>query len=75
MQTISEFDKQFDTDEQCRAFLMQMRWPNSVRCPRAKARRSLRSLPDPIIGCARAAMKPSTNSRQPDWRGRALPQA
>ncbi|MGD0076529.1 MAG: IS1595 family transposase [Candidatus Binataceae bacterium] len=34
MQTISEFDKQFGTDEQCRRFLVAMRWPDGVRCPR-----------------------------------------
>jgi len=35
MQTICEFDKQFGTDEQCRAFLVQMRWPHGkVTCPR-----------------------------------------
>jgi hypothetical protein len=36
MQTISDFDRQFGTDEQCRAFLMQMRWPNGVKCPRCQ---------------------------------------
>lgn len=34
MQTISEFDKEFGTDEQCRAFLVRMRWPDKVICPR-----------------------------------------
>jgi len=34
MQTISEFDRQFGTNEQCRAFLAQLRWPDGVRCPR-----------------------------------------
>jgi len=37
MQTISDFDKQFGTDEQCRAFLMKMRWPDGVKCPRCKS--------------------------------------
>jgi Transposase zinc-ribbon domain len=36
IQTISDFDKQFGTDEQCRAFLMKMRWPDGVKCPRCK---------------------------------------
>ena len=35
MQTISEFDRQFGTDEQCRRFLVQMRWPDGVvKCAR-----------------------------------------
>lgn len=34
MQTISDFDKAFGTDDQCKAFLKEMRWPNGVRCPR-----------------------------------------
>src|ERR1700730_14984674 len=37
MQTLSEFDWEFGTDEQCRAFLAKMRWLNGVRCPRCKA--------------------------------------
>jgi hypothetical protein len=32
IQTLSDFDRQFGTDEQCRAFLAKMRWPNGVRC-------------------------------------------
>jgi IS1 family transposase len=34
METISEFERAFGTDEQCRRFLVQMRWPEGVRCPR-----------------------------------------
>ena len=34
MQTIDEFDKQFPTEEACREYLMQKRWPNGVHCPR-----------------------------------------
>lgn len=37
METISEFDKAYGTDERCRAFLVQMRWPDGVRCPRCDA--------------------------------------
>ena len=37
MQTLSEFDREFGTDEQCRAFLKKMRWLDGVRCPRCKA--------------------------------------
>lgn len=34
MKTIDAFDKQFPTEESCRQFLVDMRWPNGVRCPR-----------------------------------------
>src|SRR5579875_191198 len=34
METITEFDKAFGTDEQCREFLARMRWPVNVTCPR-----------------------------------------
>ncbi|HUO04712.1 MAG TPA: IS1595 family transposase [Candidatus Binataceae bacterium] len=34
METLSEFDSQFGTDDQCRAFLAKMRWRDGVRCPR-----------------------------------------
>ncbi len=34
MQTISDFDAQFSDDEACKQFLVDMRWPNGVTCPR-----------------------------------------
>ncbi|MCH7614974.1 MAG: IS1595 family transposase [Nitrospinae bacterium] len=34
MQTIDTFDKQFPTEESCKQFLAEMRWPNGVDCPR-----------------------------------------
>jgi transposase-like protein len=37
MQTLSEFDSEFGTDQQCRAFLAKMRWLKGVQCPRCKA--------------------------------------
>jgi transposase-like protein len=38
MKTIDAFDRQFPTEESCRKFLMDMRWPNGVvHCPRCNA--------------------------------------
>jgi hypothetical protein len=37
MQTLDAFDKQFPTDDACKAYLVQKRWPNGVRCPRCGA--------------------------------------
>jgi len=34
MQTISEFDESFGTEEGCKRFIIEMRWPNGVACPR-----------------------------------------
>ena len=34
MQTLSEFDAQFSNDDACKQFLVDMRWPDGVRCPR-----------------------------------------
>jgi len=41
MQTISDFDRAFGTDEQCRRFLVLMRWPDGkVRCARCGSDRA-----------------------------------
>ena len=39
MQTLDAFDRQFPTEEACRDYLVQKRWPEGVRCPRCGARR------------------------------------
>ena len=44
MQTISEFDKQFGTDEDCKRFLAAMRWPDGVICPRCKSKEKVYTL-------------------------------
>jgi transposase-like protein len=37
MQTIDAFDKEFHDEESCKNFLVSMRWPDGVRCPRCKS--------------------------------------
>jgi hypothetical protein len=37
MQTIDVFDEQFPDDTACKNFLIDMRWPDGVRCPRCKS--------------------------------------
>lgn len=32
--TLREFEARFSTDEACRAYLVQLRWPEGFRCPR-----------------------------------------
>ena len=34
MKTLDAFDKQFPTEDACKAFLVEARWPNRVKCPR-----------------------------------------
>src|SRR3984893_7948206 len=44
MQTIDAFDKEFPTDEACKDFLVSMRWPDGVRCPRCKRKERVYAL-------------------------------
>jgi transposase-like protein/Zn ribbon nucleic-acid-binding protein len=36
--TLIEFEKQFTTDEACRDYLVQVRWPNGFQCPQCQGR-------------------------------------
>jgi len=38
--TLLEFERQFDSDEACRAYLVALRWPEGFRCPRCGHERS-----------------------------------
>src|SRR6266481_3764121 len=38
MQTIDAFDKEFHDEEACKNFLVSMRWPEGVCCPRCKSK-------------------------------------
>src|ERR1041384_5188970 len=31
---LAEFERRFATDEACRAYLVQLRWPDGFRCPK-----------------------------------------
>ena len=44
--TLEEFEGRFGTEQACRAYLMQLRWPQGFRCPRVnqRTRRSRRGL-------------------------------
>ncbi|MBI2986153.1 MAG: IS1595 family transposase [Deltaproteobacteria bacterium] len=37
MKTIDAFDRQFPSEESCKQFLADMRWPQGVRCPRCNS--------------------------------------
>jgi transposase-like protein len=34
--TIMEFERNFASEEACRAYLVQLRWPQGIRCPRCR---------------------------------------
>lgn len=38
--TLIEFEKRFSTEETCRDYLFQLRWPNGFQCPRCNNRKS-----------------------------------
>src|SRR5712691_3682281 len=44
MQTIDAFDRQFPDDEACKQFLMDLRWPEGVTCPRCEHREKIYAL-------------------------------
>jgi len=44
MQTIDAFDKQFPDETACKDFLVSMRWPGGVRCPRCKSKERIYAL-------------------------------
>src|SRR5271167_2412703 len=37
MKTFEEFERQFPTDEACKAYISAQRWPDGVRCPRCNS--------------------------------------
>lgn len=44
MQTIDAFDKEFPDETACKKFLVSMRWPDGVRCPRCKSKERIYAL-------------------------------
>ena len=41
--TLEEFEGRFGTEQACREYLMQLRWPQGFRCPRCEGQRTRRS--------------------------------
>lgn len=44
MKTLDAFDKEFQTEELCKAFLTEMRWPKSITCPRCQSTEKIYTL-------------------------------
>ncbi len=47
MQSFEQFDKQFPTDDACKAYIVQRRWPNGVQCPRCQRKERVYALKTP----------------------------
>src|SRR5271170_3233918 len=44
MQNLASFDEMFRTDDDCKRYLQQKRWPDGVRCPRCGAKEKVYAL-------------------------------
>ncbi len=44
MQTLASFDRMFATEDDCKRYLQEKRWPDSVRCPRCGAKEKVYAL-------------------------------
>lgn len=44
MKTLDAFDREFATEESCKTFLQNQRWPDGVRCPKCGAREKVYAL-------------------------------
>ena len=38
--TLMEFERRFATEEACRAYLVRLRWPDGIQCPRCRTRKA-----------------------------------
>jgi len=38
--TLMEFERRFATEEACRAYLVRLRWPDGIECPRCRTRKA-----------------------------------
>jgi hypothetical protein len=48
MQSFEQFDRDFPTDEACKAYIVQRRWPNGVHCPRCQRQERVYALKTPF---------------------------
>jgi hypothetical protein len=39
--TVQEFESRFAAEENCRAYLVSLRWPDGFRCPRCQGRKAV----------------------------------
>lgn len=56
--TIMEFEKNFNTEEACRQYLFNLRWPDGFKCPRCKSEKGW-PLKDGLYQCVKCNSKVS----------------
>lgn len=56
-----EFEKQFASEEACKEYLFQLRWPNGFRCPRCKGQKAWETGED-LYYCAHCKYKTSVTA-------------
>ena len=59
--TFDEFVKQFSTEEQCRDYLFQLRWPNGFECPRCSGK-EYRIIGDKLYWCVECKYQASVTA-------------
>ena len=59
--TLSELERRFSTEEACREYLRQLRWPNGYKCPRCGHAKGW-LLDDELFGCASCGYKTSVTA-------------
>jgi transposase-like protein len=59
--TFDEFVKRFSTEEQCREYLFQLRWPNGFICPRCNGK-DYRIISDKLYWCINCKYKASVTA-------------
>jgi transposase-like protein len=59
--TFDEFVKRFSTEEQCRDYLFQLRWPNGFKCPKCGGEEN-RAISNTLYWCPKCKYKASVTA-------------
>jgi transposase-like protein len=59
---LMEVERQFATEEACRAYLVQLRWPEGFRCPRCQSTHAWPRKAGGLLECADCAYKASATA-------------
>lgn len=59
---LAEFERRFATETACRAYLMQLRWPDGFRCPRCRAEKAWAVKNRGLMQCAACGRQTSVTA-------------
>jgi transposase-like protein len=59
---LAEFERRFATDAACRAYLMQLRWPEGFRCPRCRTTKAWLLEPRGLMQCTACGRQTSVTA-------------